>query len=257
MDNQTEVKKTEEPQELPQTEVIRQNIEETRSSLADKLETLEHQVVDTVQETTSAVADTVDSVKEAVQETVETVKGTVEDTVETVKSTVQQTVGAVKDTFDLRRHVERYPWTMFGGSVGLGYVIGAYLVPSSPRRPAPTAHAEADGAHHSVEGQTNGRSNDRHRSRRGSHGKKHESLLEGPLLALKRIAIGTTIGVVRDLVEKNVSGDLGQKLVHWLDGVNERLGGETIRSPFAASHTAESTAGKPDDQRQPTMPRRL
>ena len=255
MDNQTQVKQTEGAQDVPQTEIIRQNIEETRSSLTDKLETLEHQVVDTVQETTNAVTDTVGSVKEAVQETVETVKDTVHDTVQTVKSTVQQTVDVVKETFDLRRHVERYPWAMFGGSVGLGYVIGAFVAPPS-RKTAASSPGETNGVH-AVASHGNGRSNDRHRPRRGPHGKKHESLLQAPLLALKNLAVGATIGIVRDLVKKNVSGELGEQLVHWLDEVSESLSGETIQSPFAGGNREETAKSKEEEPSQATMPRRL
>jgi hypothetical protein len=47
-------------------EVILQQMQDTRSSLADKLENLEQQVVDTVHTATNAVADTVSSVKDAV-----------------------------------------------------------------------------------------------------------------------------------------------------------------------------------------------
>jgi ElaB/YqjD/DUF883 family membrane-anchored ribosome-binding protein len=92
-----------------ESEVIRQQMEETRTSLAEKLETLEQQVVGTVQGATTAVADTVESVKDAVQETV---------------STVQE---SVHDALDLSRHVERHPWAMVGGSVALGYLAGRLL----------------------------------------------------------------------------------------------------------------------------------
>src|ERR1700681_3970542 len=78
-----------------ETEVIKHQMEETRTSLTDKLETLENQVVETVQETTTAVADTVENVKEAVQETV-----------------------------NLRHQVERHPWPMLGLSVATGYLAG-------------------------------------------------------------------------------------------------------------------------------------
>src|SRR5262245_55877302 len=96
-----------------QPKVIRHQMEETRASLTEKLETLEHQVVGTVQGATSAVTETVENVKEAVAETVETVKGTVRETVETVK-----------ETFDLSRQVDRHPWLMVGGSVALGFLCG-------------------------------------------------------------------------------------------------------------------------------------
>jgi phosphate uptake regulator len=69
-------------------EVIRLQMEETRASLSEKLETLEQQVVGTVQDARAAVTDTVETVKEAVHETVET----------------------VKDTFDIGAQMQRHPW---------------------------------------------------------------------------------------------------------------------------------------------------
>ena len=46
-------------------EVIRQQMEDTRASLSEKLESLEQQVVGTVHDARDAVADTVQSVKDA------------------------------------------------------------------------------------------------------------------------------------------------------------------------------------------------
>jgi len=108
-------------------EVIRQQMEDTRSDLTRKIEALEHQVVSTVQSTTSAVTNTVESVKDAVQETVSAVKGTVSDTVCSVKETVSDTVEGVKETLDIRHQVEEHPWLMFGASVAAGYVGGLVL----------------------------------------------------------------------------------------------------------------------------------
>ena len=86
-------------------EVIRQQMDETRTAMTDKIETLEQQVVDTVQAASAAVSETVQTVKDSVHETVET----------------------VKDTFDLPRQVERRPWTMMAGATALGY-LGGYLL---------------------------------------------------------------------------------------------------------------------------------
>ena len=80
---------------------IRHQIEETRCSLTEKLETLEHEVKQTVKGATDTVVGTVHSV---------------EGTVETVKR-----------TFDLRYHVRRHPWLMFGGSIATGFVAGTLL----------------------------------------------------------------------------------------------------------------------------------
>src|SRR5581483_4976543 len=94
-------------------EVIKHQMLETLASLAEKLETLEQQVVGTVHNATSAVTDTVETVKDAVQQTVQMAKDSVTNTVE-----------AVKDTFDLSRQVDDHPWLMFGGSVAAGFVTG-------------------------------------------------------------------------------------------------------------------------------------
>lgn len=97
-------------------EAIRHQMEDTRASLADKLESLEQHVLGTVHETTSAVTGTVENVKE----TVENVKETVKETVENVKETV-------RETFDLRLQTERHPWAVFGGSVALGFAAGYFM----------------------------------------------------------------------------------------------------------------------------------
>src|SRR5262245_1321712 len=104
-----------------QTEVIKMQMEETRSALAEKLETLEQHVVGTVQEASAAVTGTVTDVRAAVQ-----------DTIGTVKDSVEETVTSVKNTFDLSRQVEQHPWIMLGGSVAAGYIVGRLLNRSAP-----------------------------------------------------------------------------------------------------------------------------
>src|SRR5437762_1903548 len=108
-------------------EVIREQMAETRASLADKIESLEGKVVGTVQDATCAVSDTVENVKEAVQETVTSVKDTVSDTVE-----------GVKESLDLRRQVDRHPCLMMGAAVAVGYIGGSLLSRS-------TSHASRGG----------------------------------------------------------------------------------------------------------------
>jgi ElaB/YqjD/DUF883 family membrane-anchored ribosome-binding protein len=99
-----------------ETDLIRQQMLETRTSLSEKLEALQEQVLSTVEGTTRTVTDTVQTVQEAVQ-----------DTVSTVSETVQDTVDTVKDTFDINQHVRNHPWLMVGGAVALGYLGGRLL----------------------------------------------------------------------------------------------------------------------------------
>jgi ElaB/YqjD/DUF883 family membrane-anchored ribosome-binding protein len=89
----------------PQPDVIREQIEETRSSLTDKLETLE-----------AEVKETYVSAKESVEETIHNVKETVHNATETVKR-----------TFDVRYQVDRHPWGMLGLSLVGGLLLGGFL----------------------------------------------------------------------------------------------------------------------------------
>jgi len=91
-------------------------MEETRASLADKLETLEQHVVETVTGTTAAVSETVENVKDAVHETVTS-----------VKETVQDSVASVRNAFDISRQMNEHPWLLLSGSVALGYAVGRLL----------------------------------------------------------------------------------------------------------------------------------
>lgn len=114
-------------------EVIRQQMEETKSQLTNKLESLEHQVSETVQSTGSAVTATV---------------GAVQETVETVTGAVQDAVHSVAKAFDLKHHMDTHPWLVLGGSVVLGY-LAADLLEASARsaqrqNPAPRPPSAMD-----------------------------------------------------------------------------------------------------------------
>lgn len=107
----------------PQPDVIRQQIEDTRSSLTDKLETLEAEVKGTVQ----TARETVESAKEAVEETLTTAKESVQETITSVKETMHNASETVKRTFDIPYQVDRHPWGMLGLSFVSGIVGGALL----------------------------------------------------------------------------------------------------------------------------------
>jgi len=96
--------------------VIHQQIEDTRSDLTRKLETLEAEVKDTVESAKEAVEDTFTSAKETVQETISSVKETMHNASETVKR-----------TFNISYQVDRHPWGMLGLSFVSGIIGGALL----------------------------------------------------------------------------------------------------------------------------------
>jgi ABC-type transporter Mla subunit MlaD len=151
-------------------EVIRQQMEETKSQLSEKLESLEHQVSETVQSTGTAVNATVASV----QETVETVTGAVQDAVQ-----------SFSNALDVRRQFDRHPWLILGGSVVLGY-LAAELLTDSPeeltQRPvtAPQPLPPANNANHGS-GESSGNSS---------------------WNQLRDAALGSLIGIVQDVASR-------------------------------------------------------
>jgi hypothetical protein len=208
-------------------EMIRQQMEETRSHLADKLEALENQVSETVQSTTAAVTDTVEAVK---------------DTVETVSATVQETVETVGQTFDLWGQTDRHPWVVFGGSVALGYLAaklfdGASANGKEKHGHTPSWDSLAKSASHPRE-ETRRQSPEPSvpptaQSESSENGKK--SWFWDEMNRVKKLAVGSLMGVVRDLSAKGLPGPLGQRVAEEVDHLTSNLGGETIRGPVLPS----------------------
>jgi len=210
-----------------ETEVIRRQMEETRSALQEKLETLEQQVKETVQETTEAVTGTV----EAVKATVETVKGTVQDTVETVKDTVEETVQTVKETLDLQRMVNAHPWPMFAGAAAVGFVGGRLLsslpagrAPAAPGTKSPSAnfggiHAGASALQTPAP------------PRRSWWSFLTDHYSE-ELDKLKGLAIATVGNVVREMVTENVPPQMATQTREVIDGIVTKLGARPIDEPI-------------------------
>ena len=122
-------------------EVIRQQMEETKSQLSEKLVSLESQVSETVQTTGTVVNATVG----AVQETVETVTGAVQDAVQ-----------SVSNAFDLRRQIERHPLLVLGGAAVLGYLAVDFLAGSAQKFGQPPEAAPLPGSSVGNAGHGNG-----------------------------------------------------------------------------------------------------
>jgi ElaB/YqjD/DUF883 family membrane-anchored ribosome-binding protein len=130
-------------------EMIRDQMHQTRASLADKLGTLESQVRDTVDSATTAVATateavttTVEEVKEVVSNVTESVSSTVSNVTDTVQGvvsnvteSVQDTVSSVASAFDVPGYVRAAPFASVGCSMMCGF-LGGYLLGGSSRSSA-------------------------------------------------------------------------------------------------------------------------
>jgi len=199
-----------------ESEVIRQQMDETRTSLQDKLETLEQHVTGTVQHVTETVSETVDNVKEAVQETVD----------------------SVKNSLDLRQQVERNPWSMFLGAALVGYV-GTRLIdrtlsmPVSETRPTPQHNGYAAAE-----------------TRQPSPPKRtlwnviteeyHEELGK-----LKGLAVSAVGGVVREMLTNSAPPPLAEQIKEVVDGVTVKLGGQPVQGPILNLAPNPETAQEP------------
>jgi ElaB/YqjD/DUF883 family membrane-anchored ribosome-binding protein len=236
-------------------DVIKQQMSETRASLAEKLETLEQQVVGTVQNATTAVTDTVESVKDAVQQTVETAKASVRETVE-----------AVKETFDLSEQVRKRPWMMMAGSVAVGYAAGQVLqrfesagseahpgYASSLSTLAAQSHVERDGG-------MNRRSSEETFSSRAASASTAQRMFgdltekfHTELHKLKGLALGTMFGVVRELIANSVPPQLSSELAEIIDSATVKLGGQPIHGSvlnmFQGDSTCQAAHGQGASQR--------
>jgi len=231
-------------------EVIRHQMDETRTHLSDKLEALEQRVVNTVHEASASVNETIGSVKDAVH-----------DTVQTVKDSVNETVDTVKDTFDVRNQVERRPWTMVAGATALGF-LGGYLL--MRRRAAPAERYETTGYHPLASG--NGAASYAPppppitgMAPTAAVPKESEGFLgmltrtfEPELKEMKGLAVGALLGVLRDVVSDSVPETMEGKVEEIIDGVTTRLGGKPIhgrilpKRPATPTETEASYAGHND-----------
>jgi len=218
-------------------EVIQQQMAETRASLAEKLETLEQKVVGTVEGATAAVTETVDVIKGSVQETVATVNDTVKESVETVK-----------DWVDVEAHVRERPWLMVGGSVAVGYCLGAMLG-KTPQYTASPPPASAP-SYPWMNNPSNGGSREDRPSAESqtstmasavpSAVKSALSTWEPEISKLKGLALGVLFGIAREMLTSSVSGHVGEQLKEVFDSVTKKVGGEPIPGSDLPMRPSES-----------------
>jgi ElaB/YqjD/DUF883 family membrane-anchored ribosome-binding protein len=236
-----------------ESEVIRHQMEETRTSLQEKLETLEQQVKETV----LTAKETVQTATEAVTETVSSVKEAVQDTVGTVKESVQETVETVKETFDLRQQVERHPWVAVGGAVAVGFVGGRLLdrtlglSAAPPVYPSPPTFEPPMNAYSrfaaSEEEAPPPRREEPPSYRRPSQRSWWETLAEqysDELNKVKDLAISTLGSLVGEMIVESVPPPLKQEVKEVVNSVTSKLGGHPLQgSLFNTAENSETHSG--------------
>jgi ElaB/YqjD/DUF883 family membrane-anchored ribosome-binding protein len=233
-----------------QPEVIQQELEQTRSALADKLGMIGEKISGTVEN----VTETVENVTSAVENTVEAVTGTVE----AVGESAQETVEAVKQAFNIPEQVQARPWLWFGGAVAAGFAVGK-LLPQAPSfrgyprgyaapdmigqtpTPASTYAGRAAGEffsdhqHYQSGRPTNGFSThaaDTTNEEPAESKSWLSSLVErfGPdINKLKGLALGTLFGVTRDMISQSLPQSLKSEVCNVINNITESAGGQPIQ----------------------------
>jgi uncharacterized protein YjbJ (UPF0337 family) len=216
-------------------DVIRHQIEETRESLTEKLESLEGQVKEAV----GTVTDTIETVKHTVEDTVESVKSGVEHTVDSVKTSLSDTVDSVKETFDMSRQIDRHPWTAVGCSLLAGVAAG-YLFGGSRSR-GPSYGRGIPGMEQLIPGYQPARPAEAPRQEFRQEARQEpaqpgiaQSLLNsfgGELDNIKHVALGALIGIARDALKQALPPSLGDNVNEIMDNVTRRMGSDPVRGP--------------------------
>jgi len=206
----------------PEPEVIRQQIEETRSSLTDKLETLENQVKDTVTNVTDTVKETIEDVQEKVH-----------GTVEAVTSTVQETVSTVKRTFDIPYQVQRHPHAMTGGSmlvgVALGYMLGGRREHHEYAREP--ARSWDPGRVEEYQPASFAAAPPERYEERPSLFSRLLAPFESEISKVKEMAIGVLLGVARDSLKRALPPSLAANVEEIMNDMTRKAGGEPVQGP--------------------------
>jgi len=236
-------------------EVIRDEMELTRASLADKLGALEQQVRETVSGASEAVHSTVEGVKEVV-------------------SSVKETAETVTEQFSISRQFEQHPWAAFGVSVAAGFAA-AYLLdrmtaaaaaavvpqPGEPLVPpinlqplhstpaaAPAASTPSGGDHHhSVLGEMGSK----------ALGKLSDTALDSLEAALpdvkqvmntavqgvSSLAVGALMGFIREMAASHLPREWSGEATKLIDQVTQQMGGKPQDAWAPPAQPAHGTNG--------------
>ena len=179
--------------DLPEQDsaAMRQEIDTTRSAMADKLEALEDKVMNTVQSAQDTVKDSLQSAKD--------------------------TVASVKQTFDLKHQIEQRPWTMVGGCFLAGLAVGHLMPRGRPQSSMPLSGPPQNGNY-----AANGPA-----PRMQAEAPIQPGVLEPfqeEIDKVKAIAIGFVMGLVRDSIKESVP-QMASKIDDLMNGITTKLGG--------------------------------
>jgi len=209
------------PDEVRRQEDLRQQIDNTKASLVGKLEALESQVVGTVQ-----------SASDTVSETVTAVKNTVESVVDKVQS--------AGEFFNIKTQAQRHPWAVFGVSVLAG-CMASYLLSGkrkSADRPRDTFEAMGQRTMQPSASSTPLMATseaDHPQTHSEPKEEKEHGWLREQVDSFLGLAVGSVMGLVRDVAVQELPEAIGKKLAKEVNNLTTHLGGKPIEEPILHS----------------------
>lgn len=211
-------------------EEIQRQIDATKASLVEKLGALETHVSDSVQATTDSVSETVNSVKETVESITGSVKETVDNVSESVKETfvsVSESVHHLGDFFDIQLQAQRRPWTVVGVAIATG-CLASYLLGGKKSRENSTQRREEMERPYAPPLPSYAAAKPKEEARTG--------WLWDSVSNLSGLAIGSMMGIVRDMAVESLPEVLGKKVMEEVDRITTHLGGKPLAGPLLTPH---------------------
>jgi len=194
----------------PETDVVRQQIDETRKALQAKLKALEDHV-----------RTTVSSVAERVQHT---------------RAAVEQTAASVRRTFDLGYQMNERPWAMLGGCFVAGVMAGYVLAEQRPRISRSSTISRGGVAYR---GREESEATAAVEALASSSGVSLLTRLAEPfapeLQKVKGLAVGVILGAIRDVLKDSIPANLAPHFEEILNNVTTKLGGTLMPEPVLPS----------------------
>jgi len=197
---------TDEKAIIAEPEIIKEQMEETRAKLTDKLEVLEQKVVSSVEGAATTVTNTVQEVQDKVHSSLVT----------------------VRDFFDVRAHVQERPWAMLGGALVVGFV-GGWLLGGRNGHKRTSA---APPMRFTSESRGNGQATrEQAREPKPSWLASIASHFAPELEQVKSMAIGTVGSLLRDVLTQAIPETMKARTANVMDSLTEKLGGQPIDGP--------------------------
>ncbi len=220
-----------------QSKAILKDMEDTRSSMSAKLEALEDKVTGTVQPMTDAVERVTEAAASAVERVTEAASNIVDNVKETVHGVaekVEETATAVTKALSLRRQTQRHPWMVFSIAATTGCVLGSFLGGRTRRKPSRSPASDESRQRQRREGNSKSFSKEAARSSLSSLSvsTSKEGVFGETLQHLKGLAVGSLMGLLRDLAKRSIPGTIGAKIAEEVESLTTRMGVQPIAGPI-------------------------